>query len=200
MRFSLSALVALTAFILVAGALFSSGCLEDDASACNSTMLEIDSLEKKADNRLKVMDFSSVDEILRSQIRASQDQYREVIDMVYDLGPSPCLSGFAYENRVKSLQLKIDFLDIATAMIEADGKAEAIFHTSTPEFRKGLIEVMNDYENIRQRIVFLRIMGNDIDTTLLSPEYTGVIEIVDGKASGMLESVDNKLSFLREYR
>jgi len=200
MRFSFINLVAFTAIVLLAAALLSCGCSEDGTDFCLTALTEIDSIEKAADNRLKVMDFSNADDIFLSQMGASENQYREAIDELYNLGETPCLSGFSYEARVKSLQFKIDFLDVTSALIEADSKAGAIFQTSTPEFRKGLIEVLNDYENIRQRIIFLRIMGGDIDTTLLNPEFTGIIEVVDGKLAQILESVDSKVSFLREYK
>ncbi len=191
-------LYALILCILVTASL-SSGCSSEESSY-NATLDEIDSIEKAADNRLTMMDFTASDEIFYSQLSASESQYRNAIDQLYALGPTPGLSGFAYETRVKSLQLKIDFLDLYSAMLENDRKAEEIFQTSTPKFREGLVEVMDEYENIRQRILFLRVMAGDIDRNLLDPEFAGMIGIVRGELEIMLESVDSKMSFLMEYR
>ncbi len=186
--------------ILLFAAALSPGCSSNDTESCNATLAELDSIEKSADGRLKIMDFSNTDEIFSSQLAASKSQYRDAIDLLYSLGPSPCLSGFAYETRVKSLQLKIDFLDVYSAMYENDQKAGRIFHTTTPEFRKGLVEVMDEYENIRQRILFLQVLGRDIDRTLLDPQFTGTIGTVRGELDMRLDSVEAKISFLMEYR
>ncbi|MBN1431390.1 MAG: hypothetical protein JW931_01295 [Methanomicrobiaceae archaeon] len=184
--------------ILVTASL-SSGCSSEESSY-NATLDEIDSIEKAADDRVKIMDFTASDEIFYSQLSASESQYHDAIDQLYAIGPTPGLSGFAYETRVKSLQLKIDFLDLYSAMLDNDRRAEEIFQTSTPKFREGLIEVMDEYENIRQRILFLRVMAGDIDRNLLNPEFAGMIGIVRGELELMLESVDSKISFLMEYR
>lgn len=199
MRFRFRFLLTVTAVLLLAAASVSSGCSSGEDS-CNATLVEIDTIEKAADDRLKIMDFSNRDEIFSSQLTASENQYRDAIDLLYALGPSPCLSGYAYEARIKSLQVKIDFLDIYSAMDDNDKKSEEIFQTSTPKFREGLIEVMDEYENIRQRILFLRVMAGDVDRTLLDPASAGTLALIRGELDMMLDSVISKMSFLREYR
>lgn len=199
MRSSFKFFLQLAAVILLVAVSISSGCSSEE-DADNATLKQIDSLEKAADNRLLVMDFSSPDEIFYSQVTASEEQYKEAIDMLYTLGPTFTLNGFSYEARLKSLQFKADFLDVLNAISETDEKAENIFKTSTPEFREGLIEVIDDYENIRGRILFLQVMGRDIDKTLIDSEYTKVLSTIRSELDLMLDSVDSKISFLMEYR
>ena len=178
---------------------FSAGCSSEEDS-CAEVLSGIDQLESSADGRVKTMDFSSSDEFLLSQVEASGNQYRDAMDGLIALGPSSCLSGYAYEVRLKSLQLKIDFLDVFSELNENDNKAVSIFQTSTPEFRKGLVEVLDEYSNIRERILYLDVFALGIDTTLLSPQYADMIPIVTGELDTMLNSVDYKISFLSEYR
>ena len=199
MRSSFSFFLPLIAVVILVAVSLSSGCSSQD-EVNNATLGEINSIEKAADNRLVSMDFTNRDEIFNSQLEASESQYKETIDMLYVLGPTFYLEGYGYEARIKSLQFKIDFLDVCSEMAAADEEAEAIFRTSTPEFRKGLVEVMNDYQNIRQRILFLQVMGGDIDQSLIGPDFTRAIKAIQGELDAMLESVDSKISFLAEYR
>lgn len=199
MRSSFSVFLPLIAVVILVAVSLSSGCSSQD-EVNNATLGEINSIEKAADNRLVSMDFTTRDEIFNSQLEASESQYKEAIDMLYGLGPTFYLEGYGYEARIKSLQFKIDFLDVCSEMAAADEEAEAIFRTSTPEFRKGLVEVMNDYQNIRQRILFLQVMGGDIDQSLIGSDFTRAINAIRGELDAMLESVDSKISFLAEYR
>lgn len=180
-------------------AVLSPGCSSDEDS-CTAVLDEVASQEKSADSRMKTMDFDSWDDIFISQITASKNQYKDALDALYALGPSPCLSGYAYETRVKSLQLKIDFLDVVVSLSENDKKAEQIFQTTTPGFRKGLVEVMDEYANLRERIQFLTVMSGDIDRSLLDPQFETMPSFVRDKLAIMLESVDARITFLAEYR
>ncbi len=177
----------------------SSGCSSQD-EVNNATLGEINSIEKLADNRLIAIDFTTQDEIFYSQLGASETQYKEALDKLYALGPTFYLEGYGYEARIKSLQFKIDFLDVCSELAAVDDEAEAIFQTSTPEFRTGLVEVLNDYQNIRQRILFLQVMGGDIDKNLISSDYTQAIGVIRGELDAMLESLNSNISFLEEYR
>ena len=199
MRSSFSNFLPLIAVIILVAVSISSGCSSQD-EANNATLGEINSIEKLADNRLIAMDFTTQDEIFYSQLQASEDQYKEALDMLYGLGPTFYLEGYGYEARVKSLQFKIDFLDVCSELAAADEDAEAIFQTSTPEFRAGLVEALNDYQNIRQRILFLQVMGGDIDKNLIGSDYIKAISIIRGELDVMLESVDSRISFLAKYR
>lgn len=192
----------LLTFLVIAvmiAAVLSPGCSSDEDS-CTAVLDEVASQEKSADSRMKTMDFDSWDDIFISQITASKNQYKDALDALYALGPSPCLSGYAYETRVKSLQLKIDFLDVVVSLSENDKKAEQIFQTTTPGFRKGLVEVMDEYANLRERIQFLTVMSGDIDRSLLDPQFETMPSFVRDKLAIMLESVDARITFLAEYR
>ncbi|WP_421910069.1 hypothetical protein [Methanolacinia petrolearia] len=199
MRSSFSTFLPLIAVIIMVAVSISSGCSSQD-EVNNATLGEINSIEKLADNRLIAIDFTTQDEIFYSQLGASETQYKEALDKLYALGPTFYLEGYGYEARIKSLQFKIDFLDVCSELAAVDDEAEAIFQTSTPEFRTGLVEVLNDYQNIRQRILFLQVMGGDIDKNLISSDYTQAIGVIRGELDAMLESLNSNISFLEEYR
>lgn len=185
--------------LLILFFVLTTGCTSG-ADSCEDTLSEVSSLENAANGRLKTMDFSGFDDYVSAQIVASINQYSDAMALLTSSGGKDCISDVKYKNMVRSLELKIAFLDMYKRFGETEVTISGLLGKSYPDFQKDLKVTMVDLENFRYEVKSLQVMADEIDTSQLDPSNKDIIPVIKSDLGIVGSKVNQYISLLVPYQ
>ncbi|MBP2133193.1 hypothetical protein J2128_001114 [Methanomicrobium sp. W14] len=195
----LYAVAAISVVVVILALLYAFVFTNDDGDLCLTTVLNIDSVENEANDRIADMDVTNPDDFTYAKAKASKEQYITALSLMNSSGRG-CMSDADYRNRVRSLELKYGYLDLLLRFHDEQKNVSTLLYQSYPNFQDSLKKSLENFEGMKNEVKVLQVMYGDVDESLLSPGNQDILTVINDYLNSLLSDINVYISSLSVYR